>query len=243
MVGNIGGRRGQFTQLFCTLAQEIYCVSHNTGVNRLATQRVSPRRFPRCNSRNLRGGGANSAFAPCQYKPPLPGPGVPGFGRGGAVSAFSVTAVAEGSSGIGGASVAVGAALSGGFGGTATSIAGPIGGSVRVTGGGSGETAGAVCDAAAAGGTAGGTDSAAGRSGGAGSPLGLGNAAAAGTGRAGIAAGGFGTAMIAAAGLSDTGSDAGIGIGAEAAGDATGAAAASGLGAIAAGAGVGTAGV
>ena len=34
MVGNIGGRRGQFTQLLCAFAQEFYCVSHNTGVNR-----------------------------------------------------------------------------------------------------------------------------------------------------------------------------------------------------------------
>jgi hypothetical protein len=160
----------------------------------------------------------NLAAAPCQYKPPLPGPGAAIFGFADALSALSVAVMAEGSSGMGAATVALaavaGTVLSGGFGGAATSIAGPIGGSAAVVAGGSGAAAGG----SGFGGTAAMVGSAAGRSGGDGSAVAVGKAAVAGSGN--------GRAVIAGlAGFSgnDTGITtgfSGVGMG-EAAGAAT----------------------
>jgi len=83
---------------------------------------------------------ASTGMDRVQYKPPLPGPGAAGLGGAGMLAALSVVMAADGSSEIGAANVAfgAGAVLSGGFGGSATSIVGPMGGSTTGAAGGSG---------------------------------------------------------------------------------------------------------
>ena len=138
-------------------------------MNRRETRLVSRDGFPAGNWKIVHGREAISAIAHGQYRPPLPGPGAVGFGRAGAGSALSVAEAADGSSGIGAAKralAAVGAMLSGGFGGVVTSIAGPSGGSATVlVGSGNAGTAGLAGNVATAGGASGNETAAAGFSG------------------------------------------------------------------------------